>query len=341
MSDIFVGNHVRVAVNKNTESLNPSFYDPGYIETKNLASFPQIQMTKAVERMEDYRSDYTTVLSGDINITDTDISVLETVESEFSSILEDALVNKTKVRFRVLYATNSNFESESVPGLYHIFDTFVTKKSISGSANTAVTTVFRLSPDGKLHTGFVEAGKPLITGDFGVGAGTEDIPGVYDIGLLTGNRWITVDASETQNPFAQDTSMMALQHPEGQGWDLIGTSAGNPAVRIRNKQMINGEIKSSKWIKLYSELERPTAQDVGALPITGGTVTGAVTINTDLTVKRKATIETAQINSLNTKTITSDSVKVKGAEVYSPSNKPKPIDINAVERGELISAGKF
>lgn len=340
MDDIFVGNHVRVAVNPNALTDNPGYYDPGYVESKDLASFPQITLNKSAEKMEDYRSDFTTVLSGDSTIADTDISVFET-DSEFKEILDNALLNKSKVRFRILYATNDNFDAETVPGLYHIMDAFVSKKSTTGSESSVVTTTYRLSPDGRLVSGFVEAGRTLLTGEYGIGAGTEDIPGVFDIGLLSGNRWITVDASDSQNPYAQDTSAMAIQHPNEQGWEIIGSSDGDPSVRIRNKQMVAGELKTSKWVKLYSELERPTAEDVGALPITGGTVTGAVTINTDFTVKRKATIETAQINSLNTKTITSDSVKVKGAEVYSPSNKPKPIDINAVERGELISAGKF
>lgn len=37
--DIFVGSYVRVALNRDTTSEIPSYFDPGYIETKNLAGF--------------------------------------------------------------------------------------------------------------------------------------------------------------------------------------------------------------------------------------------------------------------------------------------------------------
>ncbi|EOF4338162.1 hypothetical protein ABR847_006935 [Enterobacter hormaechei] len=339
--DTFVGNYVKVAVNKTTTVENPSYYDPGYIESGSIASFPQIGIKKAVNQIEDYREDFTNKLSGDVTIDDVNIGVYET-DGEFVETLEEALLNKTLLRFRALYVVDEDEYSErSHAGLYHIFDAYVTKKAVSGGSNAPVVKTFTLSPEDKLTTGYTEFGRPLYLGEFGIGAGTEDVPGVGDFGDLSGNRWITVDADNTSNPFSQDTSSMAIQHPTGQGWELIGTSVGDSALRVRNKQFNpDGSIKQSKWIKVYTESEKPTTKEIGALSIEGGTITGSLTINNKLTVK-EISATTATIKTLNTTVINSDSVKVKGAEVYSPSNKPKPIDINCVALGEILDAGEF
>lgn len=340
--DIFVGNYVKVAINKTTTTDNPGYNDPGYIESNSVASFPRIGLKKSVSTLEDYREDFTAKLSGDIEIDETDISVFKEEGDEFIEALEEALENKSLIRFRNLYVVDEEkYAEKSHAGLYHIFDAYVTKRTTSGSENSVVTNTYTLSPDSPLTSGFAEFGRPLYTGEYGVGAGTEEIPGVKDFGNLSGNRWVTVESDNTQNPFGQGTSSMAIQHPDGQGWELIGTSIGSPSLRIRNKQFNpDGTIKQSKWIKVYSESEKPSSQDIGALPITGGTITGSLTINGKL-VSKDADITTATIKTLNTTVINSDSVKVKGAEVYSPSNKPKPIDINCVAIGEILDAGEF
>lgn len=340
--DIFVGNYVKVAVNKTTTTDNPGYFDPGYIESNSVASFPRIGIKKSISAVEDYREDFTAKLSGDIEIEETEISVFKEEDDEFIEALEEALLNKSLIRFRNLYVVDEEkYAEKSHAGLYHIFDAYVTKRTTSGSENSVATNTYTLSPDSALTTGYAEFGRPLYTGEFGVGAGTEEIPGVKDFGNLSGNRWVTVESDNTQNPFSQGTSSMAIQHPDGQGWELIGTSIGDAAIRIRNKQINpDGTVKQGKWVKVYTELEKPTAQDINALPITGGTITGSLTVNNKLTAKEIDVI-TAAIKTLNTTVINSDSVKVKGAEVYSPSNKPNPIDINCVAIGEVLDAGEF
>ncbi|MCK6891122.1 hypothetical protein [Enterobacter kobei] len=340
--DIFVGNYVKVAVNKTTTTDNPGYFDPGYIESNSVASFPRIGIKKSISAVEDYREDFTAKLSGDIEIEETEISVFKEEDDEFIEALEEALLNKSLIRFRNLYVVDEEkYAEKSHAGLYHIFDAYVTKRTTSGSENSVATNTYTLSPDSALTTGYAEFGRPLHTGEFGVGAGTEEIPGVKDFGNLSGNRWVTVESDNTQNPFSQGTSSMAIQHPDGQGWELIGTSIGDAAIRIRNKQINpDGTVKQGKWVKVYTELEKPTAQDINALPITGGTITGSLTVNNKLTAKEIDVI-TAAIKTLNTTVINSDSVKVKGAEVYSPSNKPNPIDINCVAIGEVLDAGEF
>ncbi|BEC01781.1 hypothetical protein [Escherichia coli] len=340
-NDIFVANLVKVAVNKDASTDIPSYFDPGYIESENIAAFPVVGFSNQISTLEDYREDFEVKLTGDQTAQDTVISIFET-DDEVSNILDDALINKKRIRFRNLYVVDEETSRTRQSGLYHIFDAYVTKKETSGSANSVVTNNYTLSPDGKLFSGYAEYSTPLNVGDYGVGAGTEEIEGVKDLGLLTGNRWITVDGVNTDNPYNSGTSAMAIQHPSGQGWELIGASIGNPSIRIRNKQMNpDGTIKESNWVKVYTELEKPTTEDIGALPITGGTLQGSLTIQEYLTVRKKINAPLAEIDKLNTKEIQSDSVKVNGQEVYSPTNKPLPIDINAVAQGETLDAGTF
>ncbi|EPC0681738.1 hypothetical protein ACRV9Q_001357 [Escherichia coli] len=340
-NDIFVANLVRVSVNEEATSEIPSYFDPGYIETENVAAFPVVGFSNQVQSLEDYREDFEVKLSGDQTIDNTVLSIFES-DDEVSELLDNALMNKKKLRFRNLYVVDSEHTRERQSGLYHIFDAYVTKKETNGSESSAVINNYTLSPDGKLFSGYAEYSTPLNVGDYGVGAGTEEIEGVKDLGLLTGNRWITVDGINTDNPYNSGTSAMAIQHPSGQGWELIGASIGNPSIRIRNKQMNpDGTINESNWVKVYTELEKPTTEDIGALPITGGTLLGSLTIQDYLTVRKKVEAPQAEFDNLNTKEIQSDSVKVKGQEVYSPTNKPTPVDVNAVAQGETLDAGTF
>ncbi|MGT5894486.1 hypothetical protein ACRWUW_24365 [Escherichia coli] len=340
-NDIFVGNNVRVSVNPEVVE-QPGYHDPGYISTANLAAFPVIGFKKDVQSLEDFRDDFTVKLSGDVTVNDTSISLFETSDDPVYQLLDEALMEKKLIRFRNLYVIDGESKKENESGLYHIFNAWVTKKETTGSENSVVTTTFNLSPDGQIFTGFAEFTAPLNVGDYGVGAGTEEIEGVKDLGLLSGNRWVTVDATNSDNPYNSGTSAIAIQHPDGQGWELIGSSVGNPSIRIRNKQIAHDEsVTESPWVKVYTELERPTPEDINALPITGGTLKGSLIIEEYLTVRKNISAPQGEILALNSNEINSTSVKVKGSEVYSPSNKPTPLEINCVALGETLDAGVF
>lgn len=294
-NDIFVGNNVRVSINPLIVE-TPGFNDPGYIETDNLAAFPVIGFKKEVQSLEDYRSDFTTKLSGDVTVNDTSISLFEDSSDPMYKLLDEALAEKKLIRFRNLYVIDGASNVKSQAGLYHIFNAYVTKKSTTGSANSVVTTTFNLSPDGQIYTGFAEFSVPINAGDYGIGAGTEEIVGVKDLGFLTGNRWITVDATNSDNPYNSGTSAMAIQHPDGQGWELIGSSVGTPSIKIRNKQLAHDEtVTESPWVKVYTELEKPTPEDINALPITGGTLKGSLVIEEYLTVRKKISAPQGEI----------------------------------------------
>ncbi|MBW6028425.1 tail fiber protein [Klebsiella pneumoniae] len=260
--DIFVGSYVRVALNRDTTSEIPSYFDPGYIETKNLAGFPEVSLSPEVQTVEEYRDEYVVKLSGDIVAKDTQLSIFNVPDDPLVVELNSAIEGNYPLRFRNLYVIDSEHGENSQNGLYHIFDAYVKKVTTSGSSDSVVTNHYTLSPTGRIFQGFVNVGEIIREGDYGVGAGTEDIPGVKDLGLLTGNRWITVDASHSQNPFGSDTSAMAIQHPNNLGWEIIGQTVGAPAIRIRNKKLeSDGSVEASKWVKVYSETDKPQAAD--------------------------------------------------------------------------------
>lgn len=362
--DIFLGSYVQVSLNRDITSEDPGYFDPGYIYTENLAGFPQVALDKEVKGFEAYNEDFERKLSGNVAIKDTTLSVMSVPNDPFVEELDQALLEKRPLRFRNLYVIDSENGERAQSGVYHIFDALVTKKETTGNANSVVVDNFTLSPVGKLTQGFAEVGEILREGVYGVGAGTKRIPGVYDIGALSGNRWVTVDASNSQNPFGSDTSLMAIQHPNNVGWELIGQTTGNSALRVRSKQLVGDEIKSGKWVKIYSETEKPTAAEVGALSTSlGGKVAGTVTFdgltifNQKITAKdiQTGTLNTTSIKSTNSETETltanvsiktplgtieqvkSKSVKVNDKEVYHPGNKPTPEELGVLPADAVIA----
>lgn len=362
--DIFLGSYVQVSLNRDITSEDPGYFDPGYIYTENLAGFPQVALDKEVKGFEAYNEDFERKLSGNVAIKDTTLSVMSVPNDPFVEELDQALLEKRPLRFRNLYVIDSENGERAQSGVYHIFDALVTKKETTGNANSVVVDNFTLSPVGKLTQGFAEVGEILREGMYGVGAGTERIPGVYDIGALSGNRWVTVDASNSQNPFGSDTSLMAIQHPNNVGWELIGQTTGNSALRVRSKQLVGDEIKSGKWVKIYSETEKPTAAEVGALSTSlGGKVAGTVTFDGLTIFNQKITAKDIQTGTLNTTSIKSTSsetetltanvsiktplgtidqvksksVKVNDKEVYHPANKPTPEELGVLPADAVIA----
>lgn len=341
--DIFSGAYVTVSLNEDTSNAVPAYFDAGYITTEFLGSFPAIGLSQAIQKYDDYRDDSTSKLAGDITIDQTQLVMLEVQDDKFQYELDQALKNKKLLRFRTLYAMDIDPSSAIAKnGVYAIYDAYVTKVQRSGSANTIVTRTYTLEPEGQLFTGYVRVGEQLRQGDFGVGAGTEDIPGPTDVDSFQGNRWVTVDGSLSSNPFSSDTSEMVLQHPSGVGWNLIGTSVGNPMLRISNRVLQGADkVVRSPWVKVYTESEKPTAAEVDAVSATkggeflapvkfhcievnkDGTRTALITNDGDATFV-SVTTPTGTIDSLTTKTakidaLTGTSIDAQTAKIVTVS----------------------
>ena len=332
--DIFVGSYVRVALNRDTTSEIPSYFDPGYIETKNLAGFPEVSLSPEVQTVEEYRDEYVVKLSGDIVAKDTQLSIFNVPDDPLVVELNSAIEGNYPLRFRNLYVIDTEHGENAQNGLYHIFDAYVKKVTTSGSSDSVVTNHYTLSPTGRIFQGFVNVGEIIREGDYGVGAGTEDIPGVKDLGLLTGNRWITVDASHSQNPFGSDTSAMAIQHPNNLGWEIIGQTVGAPAIRIRNKKLkSDGSVEASKWIKVYSETNKPQADDNDFVSKkSGGTFTGNLQINSSAPT---LAMGSEKLCGLRVGGTNNDTMVVGGKSVLIFRTGGKGIDSNASGMNEV------
>ncbi|HBZ8158466.1 TPA: hypothetical protein MM329_000679 [Escherichia coli] len=338
MKDIYVGNIVKVFVS--TDSTGElDFYSNKFTRIPDIAAFPSIETKKETRNIEDYRQDFTTKLSGDISVSDVNLSVLST-NHPTTKLLEDALMNKQKLRFKITYEEDyldeNTLDGQIGTGLYHVFDAYVVKKNTTGANNAVVVENFSLAVDGPVKRGYAEAGKILVIGDFGVGAGTTEVEGPKDLRDLSGNRWITVDADNTDNVYAAGTSLMSIQHPDKQGWQLIGSPVGTPSIRIRNIQKTDSGTQVSKWTKVYTEHERPTAQETGALPINGGTLTGdliaqnitAKTVTQDVALVSKP--QDTRVNALTRKDyVDSEINKVKQSVTDLDNKKANKTDVDS------------
>ncbi|WP_052250654.1 hypothetical protein [Pantoea sp. MBLJ3] len=370
--DIFSGAYVTVSLNEDTSNAVPAYFDAGYITTEFLGSFPAIGISQAIQKYDDYRDDSTSKLAGDITIDQTQLVMLEVQDDKFQYELDQALHNKKLLRFRTLYAMDVDPTSDIAKnGVYAIYDAYVKKVERSGSANTVVTRTYTLEPEGQLFTGYVRVGEQLRQGDFGVGAGTEDIPGPSDVDSFQGNRLVTVDGSLSSNPFSSDTSEIVLQHPSGVGWNMIATSTGAPMLRISNRVLQGADnVVRSPWIKVFTESEKPTAAEVDAVSATkGGEFLAPVKFNLIEVNKKGArtalidndgnsvfasvTTLTGKIDSLTTKTanigsVTSASIDAQAAKIITISgNTATYINGNidnlvtkTIESSENISSAK-
>lgn len=261
--DIFTGSHVEVSVSTMVDN-QPDFFDPAFSPIENIAAFPTITESTDIQTLEEYDQDATGKLAGYRKLEPTTLTLNRVLDDEHQAMLMKAVEDKTPLRFRMFYVVNSGYSAANT-GYYVIYDAYVTSHKTRGSDNKAVTLEFKLEPDGGiLARGIATEGKLIRQGDFGVGSGVSPFTGPIDSESLTGNRFVTYKGTASTNPYGADTSLIHLQANEHGAWQLTCNTSGAPRLRVRNIQE-NGK---SGWIKVYSDAERPTAQDVGAVSIT-------------------------------------------------------------------------
>lgn len=263
-TDIFSGSHVEVAISTNIDA-EPSFFDPSFSTVNNLAEFPKIAFRNEIATLEEYNSDVTAKLRGGRSIENTNLSLYRVIDDEHQELLNQAVLNKQLLRFRVFYVIDTDPNTRGQMGYYVVYDAYVTSTKTKGSDTSAVTIDYRLEPEGSvLIDGRAVQGRLLREGDFGIGAGVGVFPGVIDSESLSGNRFVTYKGTASSNPFGADTTMISLQPNEDGGWQLTSSVTGNPRLRVRtiNKNGATG------WFKIYSSAEKPTAADVGAVSLT-------------------------------------------------------------------------
>ncbi|EEW0859134.1 hypothetical protein [Escherichia coli] len=261
--DIFTGSHVEISISDQLTN-QVDFFDPSFSSIENVAAFPTLTESTEIETLEEYDQDATGKLAGYRRLEPTTLTLNRVLDDEHQAMLMKAVEDKTPLRFRMFYVVNSGYSAANT-GYYVIYDAYVTSHKTRGADNKAVTLEFKLEPDGGiLARGIATEGKILRQGDYGVGAGVHPFTGGIDSEALAGNRFVTYKGTASGNPFSSDTSLLHLQPNEEGGWQLTCSTAGDPRLRVRTVQK-GGQ---SRWVKVYSDVERPTAQDVGAVSIT-------------------------------------------------------------------------
>ena len=258
--DIFTGSHVEISISNQLDN-QVDFFDPSFSSIENVAAFPTLTESTEIETFEEYDHDATGKLAGYRKLEPTTITVNRVLDDEHQAMLMKAVEDKTPLRFRMFYVVNSGYSAANT-GYYVIFDAFVSSHKTRGSDNKAVTVEFKLEPDGGiLARGIATEGKILRQGDFGIGAGVHPFTGGIDDTALAGNRFVTYKGTASGNPFSSDTTLISLQPNEQGGWQLTCNTAGDPRLRVRTIQK-GGQ---SRWVKVYSENEKPTPAEINAV----------------------------------------------------------------------------
>ncbi|WP_097342336.1 hypothetical protein [Escherichia coli] len=261
--DIFTGSHVEVSISNQLDN-QVDFFDPSFSSIENVAAFPTLTESTEIETLEEYDQDATGKLAGYRRLEPTTLTLNRVLDDEHQAMLMKAVEDKTPLRFRMFYVVNSGYSAANT-GYYVIYDAYVTSHKTRGADNKAVTLEFKLEPDGGiLARGIATEGKILRRGDYGVGAGVHPFTGPIDSDALAGNRFVTYKGTASGNPYSTDTALIHLQANEHGAWQLTCNTSGDPRLRVRTVQK-GGQ---SRWVKVYSDVERPTAQDVGAVSIT-------------------------------------------------------------------------
>ncbi|HDI6246956.1 TPA: hypothetical protein POA37_004329 [Escherichia coli] len=241
----------------------PDFFDPSFSPIDNVASFPTITESTEIETLEEYDHDATGKLAGYRKLEPTTLVLNRVIDDEHQAMLMKAVEDKTPLRFRMFYVVNSGYSAANT-GYFCIFDAYVSSHKTRGSDSKAVTMEFKIEPDGGiLDRGIATEGRLLRQGDFGIGAGVDPFTGGVDSEALAGNRFVTYKGTAGSNPFSSDTTLISLQPNEDGGWQLTCNASGDPRLRVRTIQK-DGQ---SRWVKIFSEHEKPTPAEIEAVSI--------------------------------------------------------------------------
>lgn len=357
-TDVFTGSQVQVAISFNVDEV-PSFHSPAFTNIDNLANFPQVGISRDVTEVETYDSDITSRLAGDASMNPTEIVLYKVIDDPVQQELTEAIETKQLIRFRNFYIIDTMNDVNAKTGYFEMFDANVVGETISGSGDSPVMVTYQLAPQELVLRGVAKAGEILYTGDYGIGGGTDDYPGIHDYTALSGNRFVQLPATANDNPFGIDTAMIALQGGVNDGWQMAVNSAGFPIMRVRN---LVSDGTASDWAKIYTEFERPSAQDIRAVDLNGtNQMTGALHTPEVQTGNIRFTTPNGGANSLTTKRkiqitdsngqpvdvmqmwmestrgiVTADifnansEIQDHGHRVYSPINKPSSTDMGVV-----------
>lgn len=136
------------------------------------------------------------------------------------------------------------------------------------------------------------AGRVPVVGWMGLGGyGTDNMLAAADVKKTLRNGFYGVQSEPTYG----NASLISFGFDSGSQVHLIAKQGGQAPVLGVCGSTPQGEF--GNWGKIYTEFQKPTAGDVGALPIGGGTVTGNAVVNGTLGVGNNKKFEIMSQNS--------------------------------------------
>src|SRR5471030_2668547 len=124
----------------------------------------------------------------------------------------------------------------------------------------------------------------------------------------------------------------AVQQGGGVGMTTNKVILGWDGTKLR------AQVDSTSMGALYCEKNKPTAQETGALPLSGGDLKGSVTTTGEISAKGDIHSD-SNIHSFGTIQAAKGVYDSPGVRAYSSNNKPLPKDLGAIERDGCSVAG--
>lgn len=285
MSSIFHGGNTYIFYN--TDATNNIPTSVTYKNIDELGAFPQVKINSSTTSIETYNDEWVQVLSGNMSIDSVSIVVHYIATNESHHFLDNAFSNSTNFQIKVsLYESQDSLDQH-----YVILNGYISGFSDSGDQNEVYNRTYTFVAEDLITRGTAQDPPQLKQGDFGVGADGETYP-QYESETPTGNSFIKVPALRTDNPINGDlggfafvdnggdkTAQLAMPSEGDLGiyikntdndWLSVPLKSTNDALYVPLTRTINGKVLSSN-ITL-------SPSDVSALPIVGGTLTGALTV---------------------------------------------------------------
>jgi len=289
MAGIMLGN--RTLLSYSTD-LNNTYPTSIYTNIDNLAAFPEVKINSTTQTIETYDQEFTSIITGGLKISNISIVVNYVPTNTGHMFLSNAYAANRSFQLKFsLYESQTSLRQN-----YIILNGRITAQKDDADINKVYGRTWTFMPDSIVRQGSIDDQIPLVLGNFGVGADGITVPHYESDG---GNSFIKVPATNTMNPGGIDLLGVGLVDGGGMSKaQMVVTESGTPRLYIKNTN-------STVYDQVYSTANKPvlnagTTQGVsgilpvsnggtgasvaatalsnlGGLPKTGGTLTGALT----------------------------------------------------------------
>lgn len=293
---MILGQDIRVFVN--SDSTNKTVNSKAFILVEQLNAFPVLAFKTATTNLELFDSEWNSKLCEEISTDDIKISVNTVLDDESEAVMQEAFSDSELMQVKIEV-------SDEVNTYYYILNGYISNVSNSGDKDKVHVSTYTFSPDELVGNGYYITPDYLVEGDGGVLSNGGTIPTPLGTNQ-TGNSFIKVDSTESVtgtellgivNIDNQDHTALTITKSGSLHAYVENTSDSAELYTTKNKPTssdvgtydtatIDSKISTvsdeidSLTVNGYKITDAPVlnANDVSALPITGGTLTGALEV---------------------------------------------------------------